>query len=122
MDAAGFHGWSQGAIHRPAPIFIAAAQPVMGSTFSLIDVDVTVNVPPRPDASEREYAFRRHWAFRPPPKHPPLSKSVSDMRPFVDRMLLSIEQRQWSERMQKEAERLHLKQENGRARKAKKKP
>ena len=70
---------------------------------------------------DREQAFRRHWAHRPPPQHTPLKEASADMRLVVERALLAIAERRRLAELEAEAERARLKEEGkGRAGKKKK--
>jgi hypothetical protein len=78
----------------------------------LFDYDVILDFEKRPQplpmpqtTQEREAGFASHWAFRPKPTFAPLREAARDMRPFVERMLEQIAERQRRERMEAEAER-----------------
>lgn len=97
----GFSGWSQAPKHRSAPVFTAPshrAAPILDA-ISLVDLtDIQVNIPPVQSATNREEGFREHWAFRPAPTYIPYKEAAKDMRPYIERMLASIMDRQQRER------------------------
>mmetsp|Transcript_10697 Transcript_10697/g.27414 ORF Transcript_10697/g.27414 Transcript_10697/m.27414 type:complete len:181 (-) Transcript_10697:271-813(-) len=111
-EAVGYKGWSQAPVHRRAPIFSAPQHrnaPVLNA-ISLLDVnDITVTIPPTQTEAEREEGFRSHWAFRPAPQYMPLRTEAEELRPYIQRMLVSIEERLKRERIAAEEERLRQK-------------
>jgi len=72
-------------------------------SLSIIDISVQRMPAPQSDA-EREEGFNKHWAFRPKLQHPPFKQSTEEMRPFIERMLANITERQRKERLEREAE------------------
>lgn len=72
-------------------------------SLSLIDIGVQ-RMPPMATEEERAEEFSKHWAFRPKLQHPPFQQSSAEMRPFIERMLERITERQRKERAEREAE------------------